>query len=872
MRRSRVRDLLLNPDGKPAAPLTGPAAAAAAAAATASIGPASPSATLSHVVSPLASPNRASTAATVTASSPGSSSSPTTLRLLSFTVITSGGSVDSEVADNHTLGDLLNQVSKQLGAGDSHQLVQAKTLDGRNFYPSDSAAIVHRKDHILLALFPEELENVPQPFQKVFENHHVPPTPPAAADTSFELDDDLTPVRGPSISRPGALSRRTAVRRKDTVEKPAGDNDVDTSEEMASSTARPLTPPQLSSPMKAAIPPPSPPPQPPALSGGVPLSASAPPPPPLPPAPLLPVSVSASPAPPPPPPPPPVMRGGPPPPPPPPPITGGGPPPPPPPPPPPVMGGGPPPPPPPPPVMGGGPPPPPPPPPVMGGGPPPPPPPPSVIGGGPPPPPPPPPMMGRGPPPPPPLPPMMGGGPPPPPPPPPMLGGGPPPPPPPPPPGGSAPAPAHAEAAPLDGQAAFLAELKNPKRKLRKVQPPPERPVVIPVEPTPVDTEGEKNDLYIEMLGYMQAPGGNVEELADKCQALTHTARGFIFTLVRRGWVNAYRLNSSLPSRPAKPCTVWPGREWTNAIQIPDVDEPPTPPASANGGKTVVVIATVALYRFDEKAQQHALDRLVLVPGPRFPAKVAPFAQAEPPLTNANTMAARKQWEEYHRLRTEHEQSDRPQYDLITGKLMSTDASLVAAHAQLEQTIGDIRAMSEALRGVFGECTVWELRRLVESIPARIREVKKRLEMDSGIIIRDEAVKLTPEFLARGWEGEKKKNRPDEAATAKPTTMPTAAAKTTPTAKMASAAEGDVRKPHFAEEEEEEELLPLDSKVDALLRKKTTLQVDGIPANFLLGLLKQNRAAAAAGKQRAAMFAKSGSSPMGREVRRAPTI
>ncbi|KAJ3154866.1 hypothetical protein HDU86_004571 [Geranomyces michiganensis] len=381
------------------------------------------------------------------------------------------------------------------------------------------------------------------------------------------------------------------------------------------------------------------------------------------------------------------------------------------------------------------------------------------------------------------------------------------------------------------------------------------------------------------MLGYMQAPGGNVEELADKCQSLTHTARGFIFTLVRRGWVNAYRLTSSLPSRPAKPCTVWPGREWTNAIQLDDVDEPPTPPASASGDKTVVVVGTVALYRFDEKAQQHALDRLVLVPGPRFPAKVAPFAHAEPS-TSANTMAARKQWEEYHRLRTQHEQSDRPQYDLITGKLMSTDAALVAAHGQLEQTIGDIRSMSESLRGVFGECTVWELRRLVESIPARIREVKKRLEMDSGIIIRDEAVKLTPEFLARGWQGEKeKKSRAAlEAAASATTTIPVASAASAITsATIASAVEGDrqseAHKPNSASAEEDEELLPLesDAKVDALLRKKTTLQVDGIPANFLLGLLKQNRAAAAAKKERAALFAK-GSPMMGREVRRAPTI
>ncbi|KAJ3154864.1 hypothetical protein HDU86_004569 [Geranomyces michiganensis] len=148
MRRSRVRDLLLNPDGKPAAPL-------AAAAVSANSGSVSPPATLSPLVSPFASPNRVPTTANAAAPPPGSAPSQSTVRLLSFTVITSRGSVDSEVADNQTLGDLLNQVSKRLsgsGASDSQQsqLVQAKTLDGRNFYPSDAAAAVHLKDHVYI--------------------------------------------------------------------------------------------------------------------------------------------------------------------------------------------------------------------------------------------------------------------------------------------------------------------------------------------------------------------------------------------------------------------------------------------------------------------------------------------------------------------------------------------------------------------------------------------------------------------------------------------------------------------------------------------------------------------------------------------------
>ncbi|KAI8920219.1 hypothetical protein DFJ77DRAFT_451709 [Powellomyces hirtus] len=435
-----------------------------------------------------------------------------------------------------------------------------------------------------------------------------------------------------------------------------------------------------------------------------------------------------------------------------------------------------------------------------------------------------------------------------------MMAGGPPPPP--PPPGvASTPAP---EAEPVDAQSAFLAELRDPnrRRKLRKVAAPPSKAPVAEKVATPADAEAEKNDLYIEMLGYMQAPGGNIEELGDKCKSLTNTARGFIFTLIRRGWLAGVRLLDNLETHPAKPCQLWPGREWTNAIGIPDAREADL--VKLHPGHKIV--SRVHMYRFDDQAKKHTLDQLALVPGPRFPTPTSAFTEPEP--ASDNSMKARQAWERWHHLKTLHEQSDFPQYELITTKLCSTDTALGAAYQQLTDTIRDIRAMSEALRGVFGDCSVWELRRVVESIPLRIKEVKKRLEMDSGIIIRDEAVKLTPEFLARGWAEKKNEsssssnnsNGHSNAAAAAEPTPPPAPSKPHKTTRFEPVSQD-------AEDEEDDELVPLESKVDALLRKPTTLKVDGIPANFLLGLLKENRPAK-----------KPGPSPLGRVVRRAPTI
>ncbi|RKO90258.1 hypothetical protein BDK51DRAFT_50388 [Blyttiomyces helicus] len=462
----------------------------------------------------------------------------------------------------------------------------------------------------------------------------------------------------------------------------------------------------------------------------------------------------------------------------------GGPPPPPPPPPPMVfeIAGGPPPPPPPPPPMvfesacGPPPPPPPPPPMVFEGGPPPPPPPPPPLSfdspGGPPPPPPPPPPMtfGGGPPPPPPPPPPAFGGPggPPPPPPPPPFGGPPPPPPPPgapPPPAGDAPADDDGGGGP-----AFLRELRSGgfKSRLRKVAPPPERKLIVDEKPVGND-EGARQALYIELLGFMEAPNGNIEELSDKVKAQTSIVRSFVFTLVRRGWLSAYRITDHLPPPGPKglaPCIVWPGREWTIGISIPDAAEADLATLSPSPSD---IVARVHLYRFDEQVKKHILDEIVLVATENFPVETQ-FNEPEPP----RDMENRTKWDAWNDRKLAHEQSDFPQYTLIFKKLMDVDVIVSGVYSKLNQTLEEMGKMGEAMRTTFADFSVDLLHSIVKSIPTRIKEVAQKLSQQTGIIIRDESLKLTPAFLEmmnlQGDAGKKGTPEPAVAATpAEPT-------------------------------------------------------------------------------------------------------
>ncbi|TPX67860.1 hypothetical protein SpCBS45565_g03465 [Spizellomyces sp. 'palustris'] len=715
MRRSRVHDLLL-------ASAPRPATTAAAAATISPPEPIIPSTTPPPQVQP---------------------TSPTTLpatptRDLEFTIITSKGQLQVTVPDNVDLNALLRKASE---AFQDVKLVQAKTLEGRSVFGGESAASVHRKDHILLALLSHEVKNVPQPFQKVFNEAAGPVEVTASTE-----EEELAPGSGPVSSKPGGIGRRTAVRKRTTEKdsRASPEKKVDAVTEGRDSLSS--TPTVTGGVLLPPAPPPPPPPPPPIMRGG-----------PLPP-------------PPPPPPPPPIMRGGPPPPPPPPPIMGGGPPPPPPPPPPPL-------------------------PPTMGGGPPPPPPPPSVRG----------------------LPPT------------------------------SAPI-----VDPVDMQSAFLAELRDPnrRRKLRKVQAPAPKPVATPVKtgPTEADIEMEKSELFIEMLGFMEAPGGNIEELAEKCKSITNTGRGFIFTLIRRGWLLGYRLVDGQDVKPAKPCQVWPGREWTNAIDLPNAVEADL--VDQNG--EAQILARVHLYRFDEKTKKHVLDEIAFLLGPRFPPQPPPINDPEPP--KDNSLKSRQAWERWYHRKLMYEQSDYPQYLLIFNKLIATDASLVAAYQQLVDTMADIRNMGDALRTAFSGCSVWELRRIVESIPLRIKEVKKQLEKDTGIIIRDESVKLTPEFLARIERGKEKQQAKSIANAAESQTSPNATGETGAT--EISKPAPPVRAPSAPVQETKRRTLA--GVNDLFKRKPTTLRVDGIPADVLLNMLQQTTV-------RPRFSAKG-------EVRRAPTV
>jgi chemotaxis protein histidine kinase CheA len=287
---------------------------------------------------------------------------------------------------------------------------------------------------------------------------------------------------------------------------------------------------------------------------------------------------------------------------------------------------------------------------------------------------------------------------------------------------------------------------------MRKVAPPKEKSVAERMgvnkakeesaEEKKAREDGEKNDLIIELLGYMEAPNGNLEELTDKAKNSTHVSRGFIYTLLRRGWLDGYRITDELPSNGDKAqLQVFPGKEWTSAMKVKDITETQL---NDRFRDPRITVARVHMYRFDDKAKVHVLDKLTLVKGHNYPIKPPPFNELEP---RQDSLENRRKWEEWNFRKQEYLQSDYPQFELIFNKLKDQDVTTVAVYNQLQNTMVAMRRMADSLRDTFKEFSAAELKEIVQSIPNHIKSVTKQLQQQRGIIIRGEGLKLTPEFL-----------------------------------------------------------------------------------------------------------------------------
>lgn len=321
----------------------------------------------------------------------------------------------------------------------------------------------------------------------------------------------------------------------------------------------------------------------------------------------------------------------------------------------------------------------------------------------------------------------------------------------------------------------LLAALNDPslRSKLRKVTSPTistataeEKPEVSEEQKAKMEEERQRRQAekdmetrqtaFIELLGYMEAPDGSVEEIVEALAKSTNVARGFIFSLVRRGWVEGFRLlpeasdeggqkPGSIKGPP--PCTVWPGREWTNKIDLPTYS---TLPTERHG---VPPVMTAHMYRFDQELQQHLLDEILLFQTKQFPAFRLPFGDKEP--TNDGSLASLQAWERWNQRKLAYQQSDHAQCTLMLSKLKAADSTLCSSFASLQGSIGEMRKMSSSIESLFEGMETKDVVRMVESVPAKIRELAKQVEEETGIRVREEGLKLTPAFLKQLVKGKK---------------------------------------------------------------------------------------------------------------------
>jgi hypothetical protein len=292
-----------------------------------------------------------------------------------------------------------------------------------------------------------------------------------------------------------------------------------------------------------------------------------------------------------------------------------------------------------------------------------------------------------------------------------------------------------------------------PKEEVSKVKMSPEAQKEFDEKQKAVKLENQKQkdqenrqNLLIELLGFMETPNGSIDDLLDKANKATGYTRTFIFNMVRSSWVKAYRLKNEIdPSKILRkvkhqPLKIYRGMEVTNAIELEDKTQ-----YEMDGIKKLDYISTSHMYRFDQSIQEHVLDEIFLFKDKKFPPPFTAYNRPEPP--QDNSLENRNRWEVWHRKRMEHQQSDSAQYDLIYNKLLTYDITLTSVFEQMHKTISQIRDMNDAVAETFKDIAVKDLQAIVDSIPEQIKNVAKDIHTKNGIIIKDSDLKLTPSFL-----------------------------------------------------------------------------------------------------------------------------
>ncbi|KAJ3274763.1 hypothetical protein HDU76_010687, partial [Blyttiomyces sp. JEL0837] len=272
------------------------------------------------------------------------------------------------------------------------------------------------------------------------------------------------------------------------------------------------------------------------------------------------------------------------------------------------------------------------------------------------------------------------------------------------------------------------------------------------------------------------------------------------------GWLQGFRVVEA-PGASGAAVTVWPGREWMSAIELGDLTEPDLKDRFVDSSG---IVARVHMYRFDNVIKKHVLDQIALVKTKTFPKQPPPFNDPEPP--QDNSLENRKKWEDWNMRKLAYFQSDFPQFELIFQKLLATDVTVTVTFEQLNQTLDEMRRMGEALHTTFEGFNVRQLRKIVESIPVRIRDVAKTLSKQTGIIIKDEGLKLTPEFL---------KNM-----------------NLSPTEESGVKKPEDVQKEKEAKEKAERDAAAASSPV--IPNPKGSITMGGVPIDVLIPLLKKS--------------------------------
>lgn len=272
------------------------------------------------------------------------------------------------------------------------------------------------------------------------------------------------------------------------------------------------------------------------------------------------------------------------------------------------------------------------------------------------------------------------------------------------------------------------------------------------------DDEIERLSAITSIIDYMDLGHENPEKVMEKLEELTKVARGYLFIMVRRGWIEVYHVIDETEASPEGRLRLWRDREFSCHIEIETVTLSKLSSVIDQRGLARGALplkaklradpraSVVHLYEYNEKANKHYLRKLAIVPA-ALPEEVSEPPPLDPSEVSQDNPRRQIILDEWRRSAAAHQNSDFYQLNVLCDKAERLDRDIRSAYDNLLSALPSFSRASSSIHRDFSHLPTARLKEVVGRIPLVIGKFLDQVREQTGLVVSRSDVKLTSSFF-----------------------------------------------------------------------------------------------------------------------------